>query len=95
MAITPDGKRVYVGNTLSQTVSVIDTTTNAVVATVTGLHGPTGIAVTQDGKSVYVADQDSASASGFVSVINTATNSVVATVKVKRAPFGVAIGPSP
>ena len=33
-AVTPDGKHVYVANTISANVSVIDMTTNNVMATV-------------------------------------------------------------
>src|SRR5439155_19528194 len=39
VAITPDGTRVYVSNTLSNNVSVIDTCTNTVMATVAVENG--------------------------------------------------------
>jgi YVTN family beta-propeller protein len=94
MAVTPDGKRVYVANFSAPTVSVIDTATNAVVATVTGLQNtPTDLAVTPDGKNVYVSNDDSSTNTGFVSVIDTATNRIAATVKVQPRPFGIAVGP--
>ena len=44
VAITPDGKRAYVTNASSNNVSVIDTTTNTVVATVPVRSFPTGVA---------------------------------------------------
>ena len=62
----------YVANGGSNTVSVIDTATKTVVATVGVGMGPIGIAVTPDGTHVYVAN-----ASSNVSVIATATNTVV------------------
>ena len=68
-------------------VSVIDTATNTVVATVTVGGGPFGVAITPDGVFAYVANFGS----GTVSVIGTATNTVVATVPVGGGPFGVAI----
>ncbi len=40
----------------SNTVSVIDTATNNVTATVTVGSGPYGVAVTPDGTKVYVAN---------------------------------------
>ena len=60
VAVTPDGKHVYVTNDGSNTVSVIRTATNTVVGLPipAGLR-PTGVAVTPDGKHVYVANGDS------------------------------------
>ncbi len=75
-------------------VSVIDTATNTVVATVAVVNiptGPLGVAVTPDGSHVYVANNGLGANS--VSVIATATNTVVATVPVGSAPAGVAITP--
>ncbi|MDD4250280.1 MAG: beta-propeller fold lactonase family protein, partial [Methanosarcina sp.] len=96
VAVTPDGKKVYVTNSGTRdwpgnTVSVIDTATNNVTATVDlGTGGgywnmtyPHGVAVTPDGKKVYVANFDSDS----VSVIDTATNKVTVTVPVGTNPI--------
>jgi YVTN family beta-propeller protein len=55
VVITPDGKHAYVANQNSNDVSVIDTATNSVVATVPVGIQPLGVAVTPDGKHVYVA----------------------------------------
>ncbi len=79
----------YVTNSNSSSVSVIDTASNSVVATV-GVGGrPIGIGITPDGSRAYVANSNSNS----VSVIDTATNSVVATVGVGSYPQGLAITP--
>ena len=65
----------YVTNAGANSVSVIDTATNTVVATVPVGFSPTGVAITPDGTRVYV--------SGIpVTVIDTATNTVVATLPV-------------
>ena len=69
--------------------SVIDTSSNTVVATVGVEDSPVGVAVTPDGTRVYVANSQSSS----VSVVDTSTNSVVATVKVGNGPSGIAITP--
>ena len=68
---------------------MIDTATNTVVATVAVGSGPSGVAVTPDGKHAYVTN------AGFntVSVIDTASNTVVATVPVGSFPVGVAVTP--
>jgi len=68
----------YVANNGSNNVSVINTATNTVAATVPVGSLPGGIAVTPDGYFVYVSNFGSNS----VSVINTTTNAVVATVDV-------------
>ena len=80
----------YVTNSGDNTVSVIDTATNTVVATI-GLpagSAPHGVAVTPDGKHVYV------SGNRGVQVIDTATNTVVATVLGLGPSFGaIAVTP--
>ena len=48
------GKHVYVANGGSANVSVIDTATNTVLATVPVGTNPRSIAVTPDGKRAYV-----------------------------------------
>ncbi len=45
VAVTPDGKHAYVTNDASTTVSVIDTATNTVVATVPVGNAPFGVAI--------------------------------------------------
>ena len=80
----------YITNGLSETVSVIDTASNTVVATVRVGSGPFGVAVNPNGTQVYVANLTLNS----VSVINAATNSVAATVALSGSPVGVAVNPS-
>src|SRR5208282_881693 len=82
---------VYVANSNDGTVSVINATTNTVIATDTVTVGfsPEGVAVTPDNTSVYVAN----SGGGTVSVIDTATSTVVATVQMQNFPFQIAITP--
>jgi YVTN family beta-propeller protein len=50
--VTPDGGTVYVANEFDN-VSVIDTATNTVTATVPAGLLPFGVAVTPDGSKVY------------------------------------------
>jgi YVTN family beta-propeller protein len=70
-------QNAYIPNQSDATVSVINTATNAVIATVPVVGAnPAGVAVTPDGKKVYVTSDNT------VSVINTATNTVIATVPV-------------
>ncbi|WP_432995902.1 PKD domain-containing protein [Dactylosporangium sp. CA-233914] len=71
MAITPDGEYAYVANRGGNTVSVINTATNA-VATVTVGGGPLSVATTPDGVRAYVTN----STDHTVSVIDTTTGTV-------------------
>jgi|SRR5712671_4242095 len=71
-------QNAYITNWNSNTVSVIDTATNAVSATIPVGPTPMGVAVSPDGSKVYVANE-----LHDVSAIDTATNTVIATI-----PFG-------
>jgi YVTN family beta-propeller protein len=77
----------YITNSSSNNVSVIDTSSNAVVATVPVGNGPSGVAVNSSGTRVYVANTNS----NTISVINTATNTVIATIGPVSGPIGVAV----
>ena len=86
-----NSKFAYITNSGSNTVSVIDTTTNSVTATVNanGLNNPFGVAVTSDGSTVYMANNGNHN----VSVINTTNNTAYISVNVGNNPFGVAVTP--
>ena len=64
-------QNAYITNNQSNNVSVIDTRTNEVTATVPVGAGPWGVAVSPDGRKVYTANWYYT-----VSVIDTATNAV-------------------
>jgi YVTN family beta-propeller protein len=80
-----------VANGADDTVSVIDTATNTVVATITVGAGPRGIAITPDGVTVYVTNQEA----NTVTPIDTATNTAGTPIPVGANPRGIAIGPDP
>lgn len=92
VAVHPSGIWAYVTNQGDNTVSVIDTATNAVIATVDVApagQGPTGVAITPDGSKVYVANYKT----DKVSVINALDNTVLRTVSLPAGskPVGVAV----
>jgi T5SS/PEP-CTERM-associated repeat protein/YVTN family beta-propeller protein len=86
---TPCAVLAYISNADSNEVSVIDTSTNTVVAAVPVGNSPFGVAIKPDGTRAYVANAFSSD----VSVIDTSTNTVVATVGLANSPYGVAITP--
>src|SRR6266852_4390768 len=69
-------QNAYITNQNSSTVSVIDTATDTVIATIPVGLNPFGVAVSPDGSKVYVTNLSA----GTVSVIDTATNTVSATI---------------
>ena len=76
---SPDGALVYVTNELDDTVSVIRTASNSVIATIPVGNAPISVAVSPNGSRLYVLN----TLSGSISVISTATNTIVATIRVQ------------
>jgi gliding motility-associated-like protein len=79
----------YIANSQSNTVSVIDTATNEVVATINSGSGPVGVSASPNGKFVYVTNVGS----NTVSVISTASNAVMTTISVGTSPYGISVSP--
>ena|ERR1700730_7177537 len=82
-------QNAYITNLGSNTVSVIDTATNKVTATIPVGFSPYGVAVSPDGGRVYVTNENSTA----MSVIDATTNMVITTIPVGFAPEGVAVSP--
>jgi gliding motility-associated-like protein len=77
----------YIPNYNDNTVSVVNTITNSVVATSPVGSAPLSVSVTPDGSKVYIGNV----LSQDVSVINTATNSVIATIPIGASASGVRV----
>ena len=80
--------RAYIANFASNSVSVIDTSSNTVIYTIAVGTQPNGIAITPDGTRAYVAN-----GGGDVWVLATSNNAVLAKVVVGGYPSGIAITP--
>ena len=98
MAIGPDGKAYATEiGAQDQNVAVIDTANNTVVARVQAGVGPWAIAVTPDGKKVWVSNQGPTNRDppndSTISVIDTGTNQVMTTFKVPFQPNKVFFTP--
>ncbi|MFE5585906.1 YncE family protein [Kitasatospora sp. NPDC056531] len=89
VAIAPDGGRLYVANSGSGTVSVVDVASGSTAATITVERDPQGLAITPDGRRAYVTH----AGLGLVSVIDTDSNVVTGTIAVSEFPSEVAITP--
>jgi uncharacterized protein (TIGR03437 family) len=86
--VTDAQGRAYTANFGSNNLSVIDTSSNTVVATVPLGNQPNSVALTPDGTRAYVTN-----GGGDVWVISTSTNAVLAKVVVGGYPSGIAITP--
>ncbi len=79
----------YIPNYNSNNVSVINTATNAIIATIPVGNNPYGVSASLDGLRVYITNNSS----NNVSVINTSNNTVMATIPVGNAPEGISVSP--
>src|SRR4029077_17311696 len=85
---------VYVPTHKSNSVAVIDTTVDRVVAVIPVQIQPLAVAMTPNGSFAYVTNSGWMFGSNSVSVIDTASNTVVTTIPVGSFPVGVAITPN-
>ena len=83
--VTPDGKRVYVPNHDSGSITVIDTATNTVIDTVKVAPNPHWVDISADGKTLYAANHES----NVVSVVDIATDKVLTTIPVGLSPHSI------
>ncbi len=89
-AVTRDGKRIYVPNHDTASVSVIGTDTNTVIAEVKVAPNPHWVTFSHDGTRAYTANHES----NVVSVIDTTTLEVLATIPVGASPHSISVHPS-
>jgi YVTN family beta-propeller protein len=89
VVVAPDGELAYVTNFFDGTISIIDTSTNTVKSTINlgAGSGPSLLAITPDGKRLYVPETNNR-----VAVVSTVTNAVVASIAVPE-PVAVDITP--
>jgi YVTN family beta-propeller protein len=90
LARNSSGTRVYASNGNNGTVSVIDTSSNRVVANPGGGLNPTTVELSTDGSMLLVANENAS----MLTVISAASNSLITTVqRVGPMPFAIAMKP--
>jgi YVTN family beta-propeller protein len=87
IALTPDGRSLYVANFDLDEVEQIDTQSDSVVARIPNVGNARGIAVTGDGKIAFVTNVRSST----VTVIDLASRAIVKTIAVGRMPTSIAL----
>jgi YVTN family beta-propeller protein len=89
VAVDSANHRLYAANQGSDTVSVVDTSTDLVVNTIVVGNAPSGLAIDPSTDLLFVSNLSSAS----VSVIDVTDDTVTATIVVGGAPDGIAVDP--
>jgi YVTN family beta-propeller protein len=91
MAVAPDRKSVYIANTGSDSVSVLDTARNTITGTIAlpPRSRPIDVAASPGGRYLYTAD----GGTDHVSAIDVRASRVVASVRVGSQPLSVAVSP--
>jgi YVTN family beta-propeller protein len=89
LALSPDGRQMFVSLGRAKSVAVIDVATRAFVRSIEDVGTrPWGIAVSPDGSKVYTANGPS----GDVSVVDVASGKIEKRIAVGGSPWGIAVG---
>jgi YVTN family beta-propeller protein len=88
--VSPDGRKVYVSNGRAGTISVLDSHTYELLASIKVGSRPWGIALSPDGKFLYSANGPS----NDVSVVDLDADKEVARVKAGTSPWAVTVVPN-
>lgn len=91
LALTPDGKELWVTSLLDDCLYIYDLQEQKVVGRVATGEGPNWIVITPDGKYVCVSNTDT----DDVSIIDAKARREVARVKVSKVPKRLALAPAP
>ena len=90
---TISGRRVYITNSNSTTITIIDTATNKVVNDIDGFKNPYRIVVSADGKTGFVCNYGDGLSLGTVSVVNLETLVIKKNIQVGVGPYNCALSP--
>jgi YVTN family beta-propeller protein len=94
VAVSPNGRQLYVANRTAGVVTVVDTAVDAVTATIPVPAGPPQfLSFAPDGSRLYVSVYNDERTIADVAVIDTADNEVIATIPVRTRPYLGAVTP--
>lgn len=91
LALTPDGKELWVSSLLDDCVYIYDVQLKKIVGRVQTGEGPNWVVITPDGKYVCVSNTDT----DDVSIIDAKSRKEVTRVKVCKVPKRLALAPAP
>lgn len=87
VAVTPDGRLMYVSNPSSNNVAVHDMRTHTLMTTIPVGRFPHCLALASDGKRLYVGNMEF----GDLSVIDSTANQMVATTQTAAGPHALVL----
>ena len=90
---TLSGRRVYITNSNSTKITIIDTATNKVVKDIDGFKNPYRIVVSANGKTGFVCNYGDGISLGTVSVVNLETFVIKKNIQVGVGPCNCALSP--
>lgn len=90
LAILPNSNFIYVANSTSNNISVINAQNNTIDTTIPVGINPWGVVALASGEYIYVTNEGS----NTVSVIRTSDNTVVNNISVGNGPWGITAHPS-
>ncbi|GIF00489.1 hypothetical protein Ari01nite_79530 [Paractinoplanes rishiriensis] len=93
VAVSPDGRTLYVANQGSKILSVVDARTRKVSSSVTLRNTPRFVTVSRDGKLVYVSMYEADKSGSGVAVLDVGTRKVSKHLATGPQPFALAVGP--
>jgi len=85
LAVNQDTNRIFVGNTIDDSISVIDGFTNTIIATISVLEDPGPLEINQTTNRIYVGYGEDNPANNVITVINGNTNSVETHINLPEA----------
>ena len=95
IAVNPNTNMIYVVNQISNTASVIDGKTNAVIKNIQTGMNPAGIAVNPNTNKIYLVTRSEDEFEEFgVSIMDGKTNGVVKSITVGKGPISIAVNPN-
>ncbi|MBA2354208.1 MAG: hypothetical protein H0V80_06010, partial [Acidobacteria bacterium] len=91
LALSPDGRTLFVSNGRGRSVSLIDVASRRLTRSIASVGArPWGIGVSTDGAKLYTANGPS----GDVSIVDLATGTVERRVAIGGSPWGLVVSPS-
>jgi YVTN family beta-propeller protein len=94
VAVSPDGRYAYTANRDAQVVTVVDTATNQVAATIPIAAGPPRfLSFAPDGRTLYVSVFNDKQTIHVIDAVNTRSNTVVATIPQPARPYLPEVSP--
>lgn len=85
--VAPNGQTLYVTHDPQATVTEISTANNSIIGSITVGAYPYGIAISPDGKSLYVTNN------GGLDIVSTATGSIIQSIPIPNEPWEVSVSP--